>query len=240
MMTLYGFGPTKDSPDYSPFVIKVMTLLRMAGLDYVDKRRLPGGSPKGKLPYLDDNGVRIEDSTFIRFHLERAYGIDFNTGLSPEQRAQSWAIEKLCEDHLYWIGLYVRWIIDDNFERGAARLFDPLPSPLRPFLKWMVRRRMKNHLWAQGTGRHTVDEITDLGARDIEALSALLGEKAFLFGDSPCAADASAFAFLSANTAAISEFPVREAILRSENLCAYHDRMMKSYFPDFPTAEIRE
>ena len=44
-------------------------------------------APKGKLPYIDDDGQKIADSTFIRRHLESKYGIDFDQGLSAEQRA---------------------------------------------------------------------------------------------------------------------------------------------------------
>ncbi len=42
--------------------------------------------PKGKLPYIDDQGVILSDSTFIRWHLEKKYAIDFDTGLSSQQR----------------------------------------------------------------------------------------------------------------------------------------------------------
>ena len=34
MITLYTFGPFFGQPDASPFVIKAMLLLKMAGLDY--------------------------------------------------------------------------------------------------------------------------------------------------------------------------------------------------------------
>jgi Glutathione S-transferase N-terminal domain len=44
-------------------------------------------APKGKLPYIVDDGEAVGDSTFIRWHIEKKYQIDFDRGLTPEQRA---------------------------------------------------------------------------------------------------------------------------------------------------------
>src|SRR5687768_4535561 len=100
MIRLHAFGPNFGLPDPSPFVTKVEILLKMAGLPY--RTDLGGfrGAPKGKLPYIVDEGVRIADSTFIRWHLEKKYNLDFDTGLAPEKRATAWALEKMMEDHL--------------------------------------------------------------------------------------------------------------------------------------------
>ena len=102
MITLYTFGPYFGLPDTSPFVIKAMLLLKFAGLEYSEDRGGFGKAPKGKLPYIDDDGLIVADSTFIRFHIEKKYGFDFDAGLAPEQRAVAWAAEKMCEEHLYF------------------------------------------------------------------------------------------------------------------------------------------
>jgi glutathione S-transferase len=52
-------------------------------------------TPKGKLPYIDDDGGIVADSTFIRGHLQKKYNIDFDRALSGEQRAITWAFEKM-------------------------------------------------------------------------------------------------------------------------------------------------
>ena len=41
------------------------------------------------------------------------------------------------------------------------------------------------------------DELALLGARDVDALATLIGDKPFLMGDAPCAADAAVFAMLA-------------------------------------------
>jgi glutathione S-transferase len=157
MITLHCFGPAPELPDFSPFVVKVMALMKFAGLDFIEKRRLSVGAPKGKLPFIEDDGETIADSTFIRFHLEQKHGVDLDKNLSPEQKAQAWAIEKMCEEHLYFALLHSRWMVDSNFELGGSKLFDTLPPPIQPFIKWMVRRQFERDLWGQGMGRHSAE-----------------------------------------------------------------------------------
>src|SRR5512132_2110713 len=118
MITLYAFGPGFGLPDPSPFVTKVEVLLKMAGLAYRTDTTGFRQAPKGKLPYIDDDGEQVADSTFIRWHLENKYRIDFDKGLSAEQRAVAWAFEKMAEDHLYWALVDARWFDEANFAKG--------------------------------------------------------------------------------------------------------------------------
>lgn len=233
MITIYGFGKTTALPDLSPFVIKAMTLLKMAGLDYTVDTSTGGfrRAPKGKLPYIDDDGVIVADSTLIRFHLEKARGIDFDAGLSPEQRAQSWAYEKLCEDHLMWISARHRWQDDDNFARGVGAFFDKvIPAPASPIVKWVLRRNLTKRFWHQGVGRFNETELALLGARDIESLALAIGEKPYLMGEAPCGADAAIFANIALLMDAATVSPTRDAALAKPNLVAYRDLMMQRYF----------
>ena len=95
MITLYTFGPAFGLPDMSPFVTKAEMLLKLAGLDYRTDTHGFSKAPKGKLPYVADGDEIIADSTFIRWHLEKKYGIDFDSGLDAAQRATAWAFEKM-------------------------------------------------------------------------------------------------------------------------------------------------
>ncbi len=230
-ITLYCFRPVAGLPDASPFVMKAMVLLKMAGLDYVEDRSGFSKAPKGKQPYINDDGEIVADSTFIRFHLERKYGTDFDAHLSDEQKAFGWCVEKMCEEHFYWIIVHMRWMDDANFERGPARFFDSAPVIVRPLAKWFMRRRIASSLWAQGLGRHSAADINALGVRDVEALAALIGDKPYLFGNEPCGADATVFGFVASILAPMAESAVRDAALAKANLVAYRDRMMQAYFP---------
>ena len=83
MIILYGFGAGFGLPEISPFVTKTEVQLKMAGLAYRKERAMPPASPKGQLPYIDDGGEAIANSTFIRAHIEGKYGFDFDAPPEP-------------------------------------------------------------------------------------------------------------------------------------------------------------
>lgn len=233
MITLYTFGPAFGLPDPSAFVTKAETLLRIAGLPY---RADTGGftkAPKGKLPYIDDDGETVADSTFIRWHIERKYGFDFDRGLDREQRAVALAFEKMAEEQLYWALVDLRWMDDANFAHGPAHFFDGAPAPLRPLIRLMVRRQVRRTLHGQGTGRHSRQENATLAGRSIEAIADYLGGKPYFMGEQPCGADATMFAFVAGLLC--PEFPslLHEGAMRHDNLKRYVQRMAARYFPEF-------
>jgi glutathione S-transferase len=231
-ITLFCFRPVAGLPDASPFVMKAMVLLKMAELDYVEDRGGFSKAPKGKQPYINDKSEIVADSTFIRFHIENKYGKDFDGHLSDEQKAIGWCVEKMCEEHLYWVIVHMRWMDEANFQRGPARFFESVPALARPLAKWFIRRKIAKNIWAQGMGRHAPAEVDTLGVRDIDALATLIGDKPYLFGDTPCGADATVFGFVASILAPMAESAIRDAALAKPNLVAYRDRMMRKYFPE--------
>jgi glutathione S-transferase len=230
MITLYTFGPYFGLPDASPFVIKAMLLLKFADLPFKENRQGYRRAPKGKLPYIDDDGTIVPDSTFIRFHIEKKYGFDFDAGLEPEQKAAAWAIEKMCEEHLYFSLVATRWCDDENFAKGPALFFKAIPAPVRPVVQTLVRRKVKKTLNLQGLGRHTQAEQDRLAIADVDALSALIGDKPYLMGETPCGADATVFGFVASFLAPAFTTKVRAAAEKHQNLTDYRDRVLRQYF----------
>jgi glutathione S-transferase len=231
MITLYTFGAAFGLPDASPFVTKVHVLLKMAGQPYRTNTKGYTKSPKSKLPFIDDDGTVVADSTFIRWHLEKKYGIDFDQGLSPEQRAMAWAAEKLIEDNLYWIGLYWRWMDDNAFAKVVSTMFKPLPQPFRALVGHIARGRIRKSLHAQGTGRHSPEEMTAIGRQGMSALATLLGDKPYVMGDQPCSTDAMLFGAINSSLCPHFEHPMKAVIKAHPNLVAYEARMRQRYFP---------
>jgi glutathione S-transferase len=232
MITLYSFGPAFGLPDPSPFVTKAEVLLKMAGLDY---RRDTSGftrAPKGKLPYIADDGIVIADSTLIRFHLEQRYAIDFDLGLAKPGRAVAWAFEKLLEDHLYWGMMIERWMDKANFERGPKRFFKAVPAPLRPLIIAKVNRDFKRTVHGQGLGRHSAEERATIMRRAIDALADQIGDGPWLMGDVPCGADATAFAFVAGMLSDVFEGSILQHAAQRPNLAAYRDRGLARWFAD--------
>jgi len=230
MITLYTFGPFLGTPDSSPFVMKAMALLKLAGLEY---REQSGGifrAPNGLLPFIDDDGEVVADSTFIRFHIERKYRFDFDGGLNARDRAIAWSVEKMVEDHLYWALLDVRWTNRANFDRGIATMFDILPAPVRPLARPIIRRRTIARTRGHGMGRLSREEIERLAIHDLDALAEILADKPYLMGEQPCSADAAVFGMVASLLTPTLDSRVIEAARNHSNLVSYRDRIMHRYF----------
>lgn len=233
MIRLSAFGPLWGVPDPSPFVIKTEVQLKMAGLPYTKFPARPPEAPKGKLPFIDDGGIKIGDSTFIRDHIEEKHGLDLDAGLSPRQRALAWAVERVVEDHLYWAIVYFRWAAPENFDKGPAIFFAGAPDEVRE----AGRRNVIGVLHGQGFGRHLAEEVADLAARSVASLAEIVGAGPYLSGELICGADATLFAGLTAALSPHFDTPVRDAILERPNLVAYQGRMLARFYPEMVQAE---
>ena len=233
MITLYTFGPNFGLPDPSPFVTKAETLLKMSGLPFRTDTGGFGKAPKGKLPYIDDEGERIADSTLIRWHIERKYRIDFDRGLDADGRATAWAFEKMAEDNLYWTLLDSRWTDDANFRKGAVHFFAKIPWPLRPIVIAMVRRQIRKMLHAHGIGRHSNADLVAIGTRSIDAIADHLGQQRYFMGAEPSGVDATMFAFAAGALCPAFDTPLRTAAERHANLRTYVGRMTARFYPEF-------
>jgi glutathione S-transferase len=231
MITLYKFGPAFGLPDPSPFVMKVEMLLKMANLLYRTEAVGLAKAPNGKIPYINDEGVVVPDSTFIRWHIEKKYRIDFDRGLNAAQKATAWAFEKMAEGQLYWIGAPERWMIDENFRKGPLPLLDKVPAPIRPIVRAMIHRRLRTALHGQEHEQVLSDETLTVATRSIDTIADFLGDKPFFMGSEPTGADATMFAFACAALCPYFEPRIRNAAQRRENLRRYVGRMTARYYP---------
>jgi hypothetical protein len=91
----------------------------------------------------------------------------------------AWAIEKMCEERLYFALVATRWLDDVNFAKGPAQFFKAVPTPFRSIVQSLVRRKVKRALKLQGFGRHTRAERDALAIADINALASHLGARPF-------------------------------------------------------------
>ena len=84
MIRLHQFAPAFGLPNASPFCMKLETYLRMASLPF---ELVNSGdvlkAPKRKLPYIDDDGTLVADTSFIIEHLKARYGDPLDAALSP-------------------------------------------------------------------------------------------------------------------------------------------------------------
>ena len=229
MIRLYTFPASlKGTPNPSQFCVKLEAALRLAGVPHELWYEMdPAKGPKGKLPFIEIEGERIGDSTLILYHLKEKLGVDLDRGLSDLERAQSHVIERMVEERLYWAIVHSRWA--DNWEVVKAMFFTGLPFPLSLIVPRMARRDMLAALGSQGLGRHTSEEIYDLGARDLAALAMLLGDKPFFFGNEPHLADITVYSALINIIGPDIETPLKEAALCHPNLVLHTERMGELY-----------
>src|SRR6476469_1614915 len=74
----------------SPFGLKLEAWLRLADIPYtVEPSTNLGKAPKGKLPYIRDDGRLIGDTTLIIEHLKSTRGIDPDAGLNEREYAEA-------------------------------------------------------------------------------------------------------------------------------------------------------
>ena len=230
---LHAFAPALGLPSPGPFAIKTEVQLQMLGLPYRLVTGTRDAAPKGKLPYIDDGGLVVADSTLIRWHLETSRGLDLDAEYDEAQRALAWSAERMVEDNLYWAMVHARWAIDENFEAGPARFFDALPDAVREGARQRQRTAVIGYLDGQWFGRHSSAEIGMIAERGYSALALLIGDKPFLLGNRPCGADASIFAQVASALTPWFQSSVRLAVERHSNLVNYRDRMMRQHYPAF-------
>ncbi|MCE9650017.1 MAG: glutathione S-transferase family protein [Parvibaculum sp.] len=227
MIRLFVFPPVlRGTPNPGPFCIKLETALRLAGVAYeTSYERLAAKGPKHKIPFVEIDGERIGDSTLILERLRDEQGVDLDASLSPRERAQSHALQRMIEERLYFVMVHSRWLEPENWAKLKTAFFSKMPLPLRLIVPRLAQKRVRNSIVTQGLGRHTREEIYALGAADLAAVSTVLGDKAFLFGDRPTMADATAFAFLISIIGPDFESPLRTSALGHANLVSYTERM---------------
>lgn len=240
MLKLYQFRRTWGIPNLSPFCCKVETYLRMADIPYELKPSLPLGAPKGKLPYIEDNGAAIADSRFIVDYLKTHY-IDLDRELTAAELASSTALQRLLEEHLFWAALYSRWqYTEENWQINKQAIFGSLPPIIRDIAASRTRKKIQRQIHGHGTSRHQPQEIFALGKQDIDALAVSLGDQPYFFGGKPTTLDASAFGLLINIIACPIESPLKEHGLAKQNLVHYVERIKHRYFDSDQQHETSE
>jgi len=235
---LFVFPRMFAIPNLSPFCCKLETWLRIAQIPYeVVETRDPRTAPRRKLPYIEDDGVRIPDSGVVIDHLSRTRSIDPDAHLSPAQRATSLLVRRALEEHYAFVLAYTHLVSDEGVKHTGAR-FDALPALIRPLVARAVRKNVMRLLWHQGLLRYSHDEIVAHAIEDWRAILSFMSDGPFFFGDHPAGIDAVVFGTLAPTVLTPIETPIR-AFLRSQpKAVAYAERMRDRFFPELapPTA----
>ena len=229
---VFQFPRMFDIPNLSPFCCKLETWLRITGIPYetVDTPD-PRKGPKGKLPFIEDGGERIADTSIIIDHLVRTRGLDPDAHLDASQRAIALLVQRTLEEHYAFVLAYTHLVRDEGVRHTRAR-FDAIPAPVGALVARIVRGRVKKLLWAQGILRHSDENIMESARRDWSAVLSFMSDGPFFFGERPSTLDAIVFAALATSVLTPIESPVREFLLSQPGCVAYAERVRARLFPE--------
>ncbi|MBV8508161.1 MAG: glutathione S-transferase family protein [Alphaproteobacteria bacterium] len=223
MIHLYGFAPLWGLVDISPFVTKLDVYLRLVELPY---KLVPfsmesfTAAPKGKLPYIVDEHETIADSSFIVDYLKKRYSDPLDAKLGPSVRAAGHVIKRMLEENFYWVIVAERW----RDTKTAVEQYPVVVGQPPEFVKAVVDSLL-GELRGHGMGRHSADEVENIGKADLIALSDFLGENPYLLGEEPTSYDATAYSFVAHTIQPDYHSRMKRFIKTLPNLMQYWDRL---------------
>jgi glutathione S-transferase len=211
----------------SPFCAKLELLLRMRGIPHTLRPSLLAtGAPKGKLPWIEHDGLKLGDSEIIAQHLRKLWGpLPQDTAIAPKREAVLHLLRKTLEESVYFYMVSERWQNDAVRSAYASCLSRSLPRAMRPLFVAAATRALQKQLWQQGAGRHSQAELVEMANADFRAACLVLGDEPFFAGAQPGSIDAVAFAFLANFAFTTTQTPMSERLAEHTPLIDYLHRM---------------
>ncbi len=196
MLTLISFPGAFGQSSLSPFCVKAEYLLNLSGQAWQrEDSNDPRKAPRAKFPVLRTPQGLVHDSDNIRLYLDET-GANFDAHLSDVETASARAVQRMMEEHFYFLIVLDRWERDDVWPTIRDTYFSEIPSLLRKPITAALRRTLLKGLRSQGLGRLTWEERMTRADQDLAVLSAHLWETPFLLSDKIGSADASVAAIL--------------------------------------------
>lgn len=223
----------------SPFAIKLETWLRFTKLPYTNvSNEFTIGSVKGQIPFIELNGQQFADSQAVIEMLIEKYKIQIDAGLTERQQAEVRAFKVFIEESLQRVVVYDR-SQDNTWFATPDGFIENLTGIKRYgfqyFVNGQIRKQLRDMLYAQGMGRNSPAEVDAIAKKNLTALSVLLGDKNYLYGDAPTTIDATLFGTLVSlydpplNSKEIKPFMESS----TPNLVAFIKRVKEEYWPDY-------
>jgi len=230
---LHMHPPVQTLPTTSMFCMKLETYMRMHKIPYESHYGYKVGK-NGKVPWVEYKGERVCDSNAIMDFLDKTFEIEsVDAKLEPEQKFIARALQVMLEENTYWALQYNRWI--DNFAEfkkviqpeGGGGIGFNVNSKL-------TQRKVRSGLDQHGLGRHAKEEVYAITSKDVQALSGLLGDKPYLFGESVSIVDVVAFSLVAQITQSGLVSPLSTLIeAECKNLLEHFERMKSEYWSDW-------
>lgn len=182
----------------SPFCGKVRRILRHKGLaystvEYPGLKMAQAGrlSPVGKLPVLEYEGEKIQDSSVIARFLEARHPEPSLFPTDPLQRHLVHIFEDWADESLYWHEIYLRFMYDEAANKFMATIQQGRPAIETRLLTRVVVPLMRRKLKEQGLGRYPREYVVQQFMHHVEHLDGILQQQPWLVGESYTLADIS-------------------------------------------------
>ncbi|XP_062589567.1 failed axon connections homolog [Saccostrea cucullata] len=215
------------APSTTPFALKLETYFRMAKVRYQNEYDSgPNKSSKGKLTWIEYNGVEVADSEFCIKFINKTLNIDPDKDFTDEEKAIAYSLQKVAEEYFYWAIFVQRYVHEKE-----AEILKYIGVPWIFRIMW--KRTAIKQAHAQGMGRHSKEEVESLITECLQHFSSFLGKKKFFLGEKPCQSDCAIFGMLAQSYwHGLGSFAERE-FKKFENLCNYCERMKAEFWPDW-------
>jgi glutathione S-transferase len=182
--------------EISPFCGKVRKVLQHKGIAFsvvnyngLRASKAAALSPAGKLPVLDIDGQRLQDSTAIVRFLESRFPADTLLPDDPAQRALALLLEDWADESLYWFEIALRMGDKAVLPKAAELLSFGRPAWERAVVRTVLQVSMPKKLKAQGLGCLPRERVHELLFEHLDSIEALLARNPWLVGPAKSIAD---------------------------------------------------
>jgi glutathione S-transferase len=185
----------------SPFCNKIRRCLEHKGLgyqvvNYNGLRALEAAklSQAGKLPVLDYDGHRLQDSARIARFLDQKHPERPLYPADPTELARAHIFEDWAGQSLYFYELYLRMLDPPALEKALDLVCAGRPAWERPVVRFVLKSRYPKKVGLQGLGQYTRSEVVDQLILHVQSLDTLLADRPYLGGGSLSIGDISVVA----------------------------------------------
>lgn len=189
--------------------------------------------PRSKLPMITDETKQITDSSFVIEHLRDKFSASVDANLTDDQKALAEMIQRTAEDHLVPLLMMWRWYDEKSWAVWRDQVFDLMPKMFKLLVPPMIHKKMKKRLWLHGVARYPREERLAKVDSSLKALSHLLGEQDYFFGEEPCTTDAVVFAVVGNFIYDPSLEEPAELLEKYPNLVEHTNRMLERFYPEY-------
>lgn len=183
--------------EISPFCQKVARMLRFKGLDFetvnyngILGAKVPTLTKVGKVPVLDINGKRIQDSTRIARYLDEAYpDLPKLYPVHPLEKVYAELWEDWADELLYFYEIHFR--INDAKALAAAVKIASEGRPVHEavIMKPLLKAGLNMQLKMQGLGRMNKESIEQEFKLHLNRIALVLEQNNWLVGHQQSIAD---------------------------------------------------